>query len=288
MRMMNQMLGAVIAVQLLLAPAADAGSHAEEQVADASADEDQVTSGWEFNVAPYVWLPGAQGSVTIDGTTVPIDSTVGDTFDLLGSLEAGGAMAHIGVRQDKLGFFVDFQFLAIGTTNAVGPRGLGSVRSKILEYFLEYGASYRVLEHATSIGPNAPISVDLIAGGRWNRITTQLAFSKLDHDLKSKVEFMDPLVGGRFVVPFYGSDDAGDFSIRFRGDIGGFGAGSDLSWSALGALQWHMPWTMGDADMTMIAGYKTYYFRVSQVSDGVDSQLALQSGGPALGLALSF
>lgn len=260
-----------------------------ELTSEASASADEGALGnWEIAVAPYLWITGVQGNVTIDGTSVDVDSTVGDTFDLLGSLEAGGFMTHIDVRNDRLGFFVDFAFMGINTTEAIGPRALGSLRAKILEYFVEYGATWRVLEMPTKDSSDQPLFVELLAGARWNRISSELAFSRLPNDIKSKIEFMDPIVGGRFNVPFYRSETAGGFGVWFRGDIGGFGAGSDLSWNLIGALRWDMPWKLLGGDLGLLAGYKTYYFRDQQVSDGVDSSIALQTGGPIVGLGLLF
>lgn len=256
--------------------------------AEPPAAEEPRLGGWRFTLAPYLWLPGVQGRMTIDGETTQIDQTVGDTLDLLGSLEAGGFMSHVEARKDDLGFFVNFEFLGILTTQTIGPRGLGEVRAKLLEYFVEYGASYRVIEVPTSIGPERPIWVELLAGGRWNRISSELAFSRLPQDSKSKIEFMDPIVGGKFLVPFYGNRSAGTFGVRFRGDIGGFGAGSDLSWSLLGGLQWDTPWTIAGGDVSVLLGYKTYYFEIDRDEDDTETSLALQSGGPIVGVAARF
>ena len=129
---------------------------------------------------------------------------------------------------------------------------------------------------------------ELIAGGRWNRISTEIAFARRDQDSKSKIAFTDPLVGGRFLVPFYASSSMGSFALRFRGDVGGFGIGSDLSWSATGMLEWDMPWTLAGGEVALLAGYKAYSLRKGGVERGNDASLELRSGGPALGLAFSF
>ncbi len=80
-----------VAIGLSMSLAMGSPNAAEHETT--SEEESSAAGGWQFSVAPYVWTSGAQGSATIDGTTVDIDSRVGDTFDLLGSLEAGGGMA---------------------------------------------------------------------------------------------------------------------------------------------------------------------------------------------------
>ncbi len=45
--------------------------------------------------------------------------------------------------------------------------------------------------------------------------------------------WIDPLIGGRYLWRF-----ADGWNIIARGDIGGFGVGSDFSWHALGLIEW--------------------------------------------------
>ncbi len=49
-------------------------------------------------------------------------------------------------------------------------------------------------------------------------------------------DWVDPIVGGRWIAPL-----SEKWTLLIRGDIGGFGAGSDLSWQAKALLNWQ-PW----------------------------------------------
>lgn len=254
----------------------------------ASASEDSVET-LAFSATPYLWAPGSKGTVTIGNRSIPVDSSVGDTFDLLGDLDAGGAMVYLEARWRRLALFTDLSFLGINTTDSFGPGQRGSVRTKYLQYLVEYGLAYRILEHPNSLVQGLPIWVDLIAGARWNRITTEFAFARRPRDVKAKTRFTDPLVGARFSAPLWGNDAAGAFVARFRGDVGGFGVGSDLAWNVLAGLEWRPPWQPSGANFSVSMGYRTLYEdRETTTAEGESLAVQIQNGGPFLALAFAF
>ena len=62
-------------------------------------------------------------------------------------------------------------------------------------------------------------------------------------------DWWDPIVGGNFSQPL-----GRNFSFNLRGDIGGFGVGSELTWQLLPSLSWQF------ADWGSIeAGYRWVY-----------------------------
>ena len=241
---------------------------------------------WQLEVAPYVWIPGAQGRVSIGSRSFSYDSSVRDTLRLLGDLDAGGAMVHMAARRGRLGAYTDFVFLATETTSAFGAQGRGRVRAKLLEYIVSYGATFRLLEVATTLGH--PIVLELLAGARWNRISTEVSAERLGVGLKTRLSFTDPVVGGQFRVPLFAREALGRISFFGRADIGGFGAGSDLAWNAAGGLAWHMPWSLGPLSPRLAVGYKMYSFRVSNQVGPLPVSLNVQTGGPVLGVAFFF
>lgn len=38
-------------------------------------------NGWEFTVAPYVWLTAVSGDITVKGANAPIDASIGDVLN---------------------------------------------------------------------------------------------------------------------------------------------------------------------------------------------------------------
>ncbi len=272
---------AAVATIVAIGPAAAVEDLAAPQAPGAEPEE----SGWQFEVLPYVWLPATRATVAVGDQSATVDVSIGDLLDLVGSLEAGGAMAHVEAQNDDLSLFVDFIFMGVNTTQATGPGGVDT-RVKLLEYFVEWGATYRLFEYPTTIGP--PIWVDALAGARWTRISTEIGREARPRDAKSLVEFVDPVVGGRFHVPFYGSPAVGTLGIAFRGDAAGFGAGSDLSWNLLSAVNWETPWELFSSKVAIRAGYKAYYTDYTQEDDDTTTSMTMQTGGPILGVGFRF
>ena len=73
-----------------------------------------------------------------------------------------------------------------------------------------------------------------------------------------------------------------------RADVGGFGAGSDLAWSVLGAFRYDTPWKLGRADVAVLAGYKVYDVDYSSGTGKHRREFDEQLRGPALGVAFTF
>ena len=71
-------------------------------IAGASTQAEERTShveGWEFAVAPYLWMAGIDGDVTVRGTKGSIDADFGDVLD---NLDAG-IQGYIEARNGKWG-----------------------------------------------------------------------------------------------------------------------------------------------------------------------------------------
>lgn len=87
-------------------------------------------------------------------------------------------------------------------------------------------------------------------------------------------EWADPVVGlrGKWAL----SDN---WSLAARGDIGGFGVSSDLTWGAYAGLAWKVT-----AHSTLALGYRALATDYSTRSFGSDTVLH----GPLVGLVLSF
>ena len=56
-----------------------------------------------FWIAPYAWMAGIDGDVTVKGTQSSIDADFGDILD---NLDYGGQV-YLEARQDRWGFFAD-------------------------------------------------------------------------------------------------------------------------------------------------------------------------------------
>jgi hypothetical protein len=142
--------------------------------------------GWQFFVAPYMWMVGVNLSASKQGTRgataavdVPWYDLVPDYFS-----KVFGAMGRVEIWKDRWGFFVDNVFLYIGDTASRGgskklefanvpvPVHLitsGALKVIIRQGFLDIGGRY--LLGSLPLSPDNPLPViswELLGGGRYN------------------------------------------------------------------------------------------------------------------------
>ena len=173
---------------------------------------------WEFVVAPYAWLAGIEGDETVRGIKASVDADFGDIFDNLDV----GAQGYFELRKDKWGAYVDATYLKVSGDAKVGPVGIDIETSTTL---VGAGILYRIYEGFAGAEGN-PVATDIFIGGRYLKLDVELDFAAVA-DVSADKNWIDPIVGVT-----YSRDMSKKFLIRTTADIGGFGIGSDFTWSA--------------------------------------------------------
>lgn len=216
---------------------------------------------WEIAIAPYIWMPSYSGDVGVKGVTANIDQTFIDILD-----NSDRVFGLMGVLDAKYGRLV-FQFNGAWTTAQFEEqKGLGrnvlasgelSAQMDVDSTWLEFVGGYRLIEKALDEGdPTSKrrLYLDAYAGARVTILSTNTTLSTAtDVTLpdgtfieggKSRVidqeeSWVAPIIGLRL-----GCDLSERWSFIVRGDIGGFGAGSDFEWQAAGlfAYRWFTSW----------------------------------------------
>jgi hypothetical protein len=97
--------------------------------------------------------------------------------------------------------------------------------------------------------------------------------------VSDSLNWADPLIGVRWSVPVLDTVD-----LDFRGDIGGFGASSDLTWGLVGNVRLWLPWKPFDLNSYAVMGYRVVAFDRSPE----DAEVDLQMRGPLLGAGFVF
>ncbi|MFB3390216.1 hypothetical protein [Flavobacterium sp. LAR06] len=171
---------------------------------------------WNFLLDPYVMFPNINGTTAV--STLPevqVDANPGDIFDQLNM----GAMLYFEASDDRWSFSSDLLYMNLkqGVKSGAIIQS-GEIEAKQLAW--ELTAMRRVLPRLDAgIGlrlNSMAIGIDLIR----NTVGGSTTISK------SAVEtWVDPILVVRFK-----SDPSTNFLYQFRGDIGGFGIGSDFAW----------------------------------------------------------
>ncbi len=222
-------------------------------------------AGWSFQLAPYVWMAGVKADVGVGPFQA---SGEGDFIDLVKKLDLG-AMLHFEGRKERWGFFLDGLYMNLSDDAKVR---VANVRVRGIDIdgglemaLLEAGAFYRFGE--------AGLSFDALAGVRYLSIDVEVKpgpFPTLSEDK----HWVDPIIGGRFHLGL-----SERWLLSLRGDIGGFGVGSDLTWNVAAHLGYRL-----SERTTLAFGYR--HLAIDLASGNLE--LDLEFSGPFFGISFGF
>ena len=219
---------------------------------------------WTHEIAPYVWGAGMDGTTGLGGVSADVDASFGDILD---NLELGFMGMYRGTR-DRFSVTIDAVYMGLGATGR-GPGDLVKADVDMDQAALEVDLGYEVLEHLTVFG-----------GLRYNDLSVEvetngpLGRQSVDGD----ENWVDPVVGALYVLPF-----AEQWSATIRGDIGGFGIGSDFAWQGLASLRWQASPSFG-----VLAAYRYISMDYESGSGSKSFTYDMAMSGPALGVVFTF
>ena len=211
-------------------------------------------SQWQFSFTPYLWLPWMTGDVVVKGRALDVAVDPAQLIDHLNWPDIVPAwMSHAEARRGPLSLFNDIVW-----ADVVGSRDFkrefngrfatatfgANIDANYKLAIVEAGSAYTVWSQGRQGSPGST-AFDLLAGARvWYQnadvsadLTTTLEFSgprgltiRRNRAIakSGSVDWADPFVGARIRQQL-----APDQAIELRGDVGGFGAGSQFSWQAL-------------------------------------------------------
>jgi hypothetical protein len=275
----------VLIVLMSLVPLRALAQQYEGADAPASqAGDSAKLGGWSFEFIPYFWLPEIYGNIQVRRISASFQVDYSQLFELLGHGNLFGGAGHFEAKNGRLSLFVD----AFGVhVTPSGESQRAKVDSTINVTFVEFGPSYRLLELPSSWAGERPIVIEALAGGRFMYFYSKLSLTGnrgfVSASDSASVDWVDPFVGGRWLVPIVGNLD-----LSFRGDIGGFGAGSQLAWNLVSGFQYALPWRLGSAQTRAFAGYKVLDFDDQTGSGERKRSVDLNLRGPAIGVAFEF
>jgi hypothetical protein len=174
-------------------------------IAQAQSDE------WEFALTPFLWGSGMSGTVGLGGQNIDFEASA---KDLIKQLDFA-FMANFEGRRDRWSFSIDFDYTDLGKDVTVENANVAALNPQL---------DLKMTIFEGDVGYQVVNSLDFLAGVRTVSASAGL---KTDETTVAEVDggFTDPIVGLRFRRYL-----AEKFWVNLRGDVGGFGAGSDFSW----------------------------------------------------------
>jgi hypothetical protein len=255
---------------------------------------------WTFTATPYAWLMGASGNVTAKGQTIDVDAGITDIFGQTDTLLA--LMSNFEARHDKLVLGLDVVF-----TQMVGSPGVATQRNPVpwLSFSASAGANVKstLVEIEGTAGYELArlqpaTAIDGFVGVRYWHAVTDMSFgfnatgsiqTPQDVGLFSRsigiagastgsLDWADPILGLQLrheLAPHH--------RLRLRGDIGGFGVGSQFTWQAMAAYAYEF--SSGPTLWSAILGYRAIGL---DYSPGGGNAIDLVLHGPVLGVSMRF
>ena len=224
-------------------------------------EEAKSNDNWEFNLAPmYLWAVSIDGDQTVKGITVDMDVPFSEIFDNLN----GALTFHFeAVRKQSWGFFADLNYIVLNPED-------GAIDINYTQILAELAAFYRIIEQ--------DLVIDGFGGLRYSSMDVEFELPGPRGDIDQRKDWVDPYVGLRWHWKF-----AQKWATDLRGDVGGFGIGSDVTLNAVGLLHFK-PWK----HVGFFGGYRALYQDYSTGSGNSKFAFDATMHGPVLGLNIKW
>ena len=225
----------------------------------------QDNSGdWRQTVHLYGMLPMIEGDAQVGDLRVDVDSSISDFLDNL----KFGALAAYRIENDLWSFTGDVTYMNLGQSKRT-QQGRASVGLDVDQITFMATAGRRVAPHLEALFSLAyfDVSADLRV-----RLLQQV------RTVSRSVDWVDPLVGLNYEIPI-----SGKWRYTLRGDIGGFGVGSDLTWHALTKFTYQQ-----SDSFSWYIGYRAIAYDYEDGRGRNFQNYDLVQHGPGAGIAFRF
>lgn len=223
----------------------------------------QATEDWQFEITPYLWATGMEGSTGPKGFEADVDMSFGDIWDNLDK----AFIINMEANKGQWSTWFDFIRMQISDDGNVA---VFDVDVGMKQTLAEFAIAYQLPEHE---------QVELFGGARYSNVDSTIAFEGtgpigIGRKVKVGDDWIDPILGIRGTWQLNEQ-----WTIRARGDIGGFGIGSDFSWHAVLAASYQLNDTVS---------FKVGYRYLDTDYDDNDFVFDVASSGIAAGVGFRF
>lgn len=214
--------------------------------------------------AIYAQFAGMKGEVATGDTSADVDRSFSDLLD---HLDVGGMMA---IRSEKEAWAISVNAVFLGSeASGLSPQGVG-YDVDLSQDLVEVTWSWRADE-----------VYELFGGVRYQSLAADVALTDptgLRRAGLNVESWWDPIIGGRAAWPVSTA-----WTLIGRADVGGFGVGSDFTWSALAVLDWSISPSFG-----LLVGYRALDTDYEDGSGSEFFRVDTLVAGPLLGIRFNF
>jgi hypothetical protein len=249
-------------------------------------------NGWAISVVPYVFAVSLDGTVGALGLEEEADVPF---EDILKDLSAAAMLDFI-VHKGRFGLFVNTLYAKLedeGTASLLGGTILQTdlkLGATLKMLIMSFGAGYQLGPYplgGQGGGRTPAVVVEPYVGGRWTKLDVDLDLTVTDvlgsrsFPFEDDTGWADPIFGVMTQWNLYPR-----WNLTFGGDVGGFGVGTDLAWSAIGLAGYRFHFSkriMGN----VLFGYRALY-QDFQSDNPARFKFDTTLHGPFLGVSIQF
>jgi len=210
---------------------------------------------WTFDFSLYGLAAGMSGEVGVG----PANANVDFGFDKVVDNLEFAMMGKVRVGYDRWALTTDVIYMGLGAS-----RNGASV--DLDQWMVEPTLSYRVCKYC-----------EVLAGVRYNNVSAEIR-GPLGRNPSGTQDWWDPIIGANLSLPL-----GKGFGFNVRGDIGGFGVGSDFAWQAFPYFTWQFAkWG------SLQAGYRWMSMDYETGSGASQFKYDMLIQGPQLGFTFHF
>lgn len=211
-----------------------------------------LATGPTFSFTGYGWASALHGRAS---TLPPLPAAKVDLSfgDILKDLN-GGVMGVAEMRIGNWGFIVDAMLTQVTSDGTLPGPYFSNVKLRSQTLTLQASVLYRLYSDTT-------FDVDLGAGLRFWNLDNRLKIGPGALNLaivhSEAGSWLDPVVAARLITRL-----GGPWSLTLIGDVGGFDAGSRLTWQALGTVnyRWSENWMLHAGYRALHVDYRSGRF----------------------------
>jgi len=242
---------------------------------------------WTISVAPYLWGTALDGELGLVGIDTDVDVPIKDILKSLNSM----IMLDLSVHKGRLGFFLNPLYANLGSeTNQTILEGTVLQKNVNVDMTMRmlifgFGVGYRLGPFPLGVQENGrtpAVTVEPYFGGRWTDMDVQLYVTRATiRSYNQNKGWVDPIVGLMTEWDLFPR-----WNLKLSGDAGGFGVGTDLSWSAtlLAGYRFHFsPRIMGN----VLFGYRALY-QDFESGSGAKFKYDTYMHGPYVSVSIDF
>lgn len=235
------------------------------------------TAGWEFTARPYLWLGAGKATADLSainpGASADLTELSLSTSSLIDGIRLGG-MSAIEARRSGYVFILDGAYGKFALAgSSIDPNFDGTTLD--VKAWLFHVLAGRDILHTEEL------RLSVIGGLRI--FDTNFTFNAPQAPPNPPIEI--PIVKDTFIDPVIGTIGSiaitDRISVNLYGDVGGFGASSNLTWQFFGSV---------DFDITNSVSLDIGYRRIKWNVDEQENETLreFQGSGPVVGLQWRF